>query len=159
MDPPPPLPDGGAADEDEGVPPPPPAPPPSPDQQQSDPPKASSLQSPRDAATQTQEAQEPVLENIPARFRAAANRVLERLTTIGRISWSSSDGRDLTFDGRLLGISLTQLLRAICVPFTRTTHLDPALRQLLVDSGLPFRNHLFAEGAEERGQWHPYLRF
>lgn len=96
-----------------------------------------------------------LLSNFPRRYLPHASKLLEKLSSIREISWEPGDGQVSIGDSQL-NLSISQLLKAICVPFTKTL-LPPACIQLLSLHQIKPRNHLL-ESEQTSFSWHPYFQ-
>ena len=129
-------------------PPPPPGPPPSP-VTPGTPSPSPRTPSPRPPSPPPLD---PWLVDIPPRFHKEATRLKIRLEQIPLLDLTL---KEVSLDKQPLGLSLGQLLRALCVPFVRSK-LPAQLRRLLVKHGVKARNHLAL--SEPLPPWRTYFR-
>ena len=94
------------------------------------------------------------LQGFPARYLKDAEATLARLQAIEEISWDSHSGC-LSLSGQRCNLSLAQLLRTICVPFTKV-RLPPACVDLLTRYQIKPRNHLLLASCGPK--WHMYFK-
>lgn len=97
-------------------------------------------------------------DSIPGRFRKSASLLLEQLDDLDDISWvkdqTGVDG-EISIDGVGQGVTIQQLLKAVCVPFT-ATRLSPTIQRFLDRHNIQTRNHLVK--SPDCPRWHPYFR-
>ena len=92
-------------------------------------------------------------DQVPARFRAYAESLLEALESSGEFEWN---GDSITVKGVCQNITMTDFLRAVCIPFTKCSVPDDCL-QLMERLKIKPRNHILIN--KEPTQWHVYFKF
>ena len=99
---------------------------------------------------------DPWLARIPTRFQKEAARVK---TLLDRIPQLDQSREVLHLNGQSVGLTLAELLRALCVPLVRTK-LPAQLRHLLTENRIKSRNHLAlsTEYQDPRPAWRTYFR-
>ena len=90
---------------------------------------------------------------FPARYLKQARETLAHLRLIPELSWDCQTGC-LSVKEHRLGLTVTELLRGICVPFTKI-RLPLICSQLLTQYHIKPRNHLLVPQPE----WHVYFKF
>ena len=94
------------------------------------------------------------LHGFPPRFLKDAEAALAQLIEIEELSWDSVTGL-LSIDQQRLSLTVTQLLRAICVPFTKP-RIPSVCIELLYRHRIKPRNHLLYTAPEPK--WHVYFK-
>ena len=95
------------------------------------------------------------LQGFPARYLKTAQTALGQLCAIQELSWDCQTGF-LSISDQRLSLTLSQLLRAICVPFTKI-RLPLVCSQLHTRHHIKPRNHLCLPVPEPK--WHVYFKF
>ena len=91
------------------------------------------------------------VQGIGPRYRKSALATLAQLEKIRELTWNP----DVRVRGQSQGITITQLLRLITVPFTRGRIPTP-IRELLDKYKIKIRNHIAA--GPETPEWHQYFK-
>ena len=97
-----------------------------------------------------------LLDAIPPRFRGKAAQVLQTLDDSPEISWSELDG-SVSVNGKAQEIKIVDLLKVICVPFTRRTSLPSDVKRLVAELGIRSRNHI--NNQTTLLKWHVFFKF
>ena len=107
-----------------------------------------------DDSLQVQEGrhQREVLNSIPAKYRKTAENALRRMEELTCLDLAS---HPVTYSGKSLGLTVENLLKAVCVPFTRISLPDQLLSELK-SAGIPIRNHLAQ--VKVLPKWHRFFR-
>ena len=95
------------------------------------------------------------LSGFPPRYLKAAETTLARLRDVTELSWDCQTGC-LSVGEQRLSISVAQLLRAICVPFTKV-RVPEICCQLLNRYDIKPRNHLLVTTRQPK--WRVYFKF
>ena len=120
---------------------------------QTDRPETGSTTELRDHSLQVQEDQHKpqVLNSIPAKYRKTAEKVL---ATMNQLTNVDLDSDPVIYSGKSLDLTVEDLLKAICVPFTRISLPDELLSEFKT-AGIPIRNHLAQ--AKVLPKWHQFF--
>lgn len=94
-----------------------------------------------------------LLDGISSKYRPGARDLLKQLEGIPELSWDP----EVHIRGRGTGVTISELLRGLCVPFVKL-RLPPQLRQLVSRHKLKCRNHLVV-GTLHTQPWHQYFQF
>ena len=94
-------------------------------------------------------------DHLPSKYRDLAKDILERFESIAEFAWNQISGQ-VYVCGVDQGIGIVELLKAICVPFTKTP-VPPACSDLLTRLSIKPRNHLI--NRPKLPPWHPYFKF
>ena len=103
--------------------------------------------------TEEQSAEFDPLCGFPVRYLKQARETLAHLRLIPELSWDCQTGC-LSVKEHRLALTVTELLRGICVPFTKL-RLPLICSQLLTQYHIKPRNHLLVPQPE----WHVYFKF
>lgn len=112
---------------------------------------------PRPSTPPTSDTNSSPTRPLPPRFQKAAKQTLAQLALVPGLSWEEGGGGAVSVEGVRLEpfLSISSLLRAICVPFAKADVVPASLKSLLSLHGVRCRNHLLA--ASDRAKWHPFF--